>query len=168
MPQSLQSEESGPDCNPSKYIILPPKNNGARPERGGERRRNRKFRNTLTNWRRLSDKYPWIPSETARLPRKTEAWLDEQNAVMRQYAVDLHHSNLLHKTTVDSTVLPIITAIMYKVMYRVGFGNQRVEPRTGKNHRSILLSNLDLFARFGFHSREEMEAFANSVSTENS
>lgn len=91
---------------------------------------------------------------------------DEQNSVNRQFAEDLHHSNLLHKTTVDSTVLPIITAIIYKVMYRVGFGNPRVEPRPGKDHKSILLSHLERFARFGLHSEEEMESFANSVSNE--
>lgn len=90
----------------------------------------------------------------------------KQNALMHQYAEDLQHSNLLLKTIVDSTVLPVIAGIIYKVMYRVGFGNHRIEPCPGKDHRSILLSYLEWFARFGFHSREEMETFANLVNIE--
>lgn len=105
--------------------------------------------------------------EAAEQERKlVDQKFDEQKALIRKFAEDLHQSNLLHKTAVDSTVLPIITAIIYKVMYRVGFGNPRVEPRPGKDHKSILLSHLERFATFGLHSEEKMESFANSVSNE--
>ncbi|KAL0631598.1 hypothetical protein Q9L58_009541 [Maublancomyces gigas] len=73
-----------------------------------------------------------------------EQKLEEQNVVMRQYEEDLNRSNLLHQTTNRIRQPP-------------------VEPRPGKDHRSILLSHQDRFTMFGFHSEVEMETFANTA-----
>lgn len=60
-----------------------------------------------------------------------EQKLEEQNAVMRKYEEDLNRSNLLHQTTVQSTVLPVVAAV-YKTISKIGFGNHRWNHAPGK------------------------------------
>lgn len=93
---------------------------------------------------------------------------EEQDEARKQYEEELDNTNRLLTTTVQSTVLPIIAAIVYKEIYRIGFGHQSHNQGGGGDRRVGLLSNNSYFKKFGMNTNEEMEIFARTVSSRTS
>lgn len=89
----------------------------------------------------------------------------EQKIAMKQYEENLNRANLLLETTVRTTLLPIIAAIVYKKIYRIGFTQYPQEHRGGGDRRGGFLSDVQNFEKFGMKSSEEMQIFASTVST---
>lgn len=92
--------------------------------------------------------------------------MQQQEDLINQYAEDLNRSNLLNKTTVESTVLPLIAAIRYQTIYRKAIGQHQQEPCPGANHRAILLARESRFADFGMEWVAKMRTIAHTMSAE--
>lgn len=97
---------------------------------------------------------------------RLEKTIHKQADRLDQHTNDLNRANLLQKTTVDSTVLPIIAAILYKSIYQIGFGKSYQEPHFGDNRDERLRAKENEFRKFGMLSVEEMRLFADTVSSE--
>lgn len=98
--------------------------------------------------------------------KRLEKTLYKQADRLDQHEDDLNRANLLHKTTVGSTILPIIAAILYKSIYQIGFGKSYQEQHFGDNRDERLRAKENEFLKFGLLSVEEMRLFADTVSSE--
>lgn len=77
---------------------------------------------------------------------------------------DMKASNNLHSTTIRTTVLPMISGVIYKAVYDTGMEREplrrrRQDPRVS----SVLRRNQARFAQFGMKSKREMKIFADTV-----
>lgn len=151
-----------------------------RAERSQMKRRMREFEKNNNRLARLAKK------QAERLKQQGQR-MDQYEVDLSQYGEDLKHSKedlnrtkedlnhtkedlnrsiLLLKTTVVSTVLPIIAAVVYKSIYQIGFGYENPDPGFGDNRADRLWLKENEFHRFGMKSIEEMHIFAATVSTE--